>query len=250
MEPGQMTRLLGGGGGVTECVQIGAATLYRGDALEVLAELPDAGVDAVITDPPYFLPAQHYCTRRRFPRSISDFSILEHFYRDVFAMISRVLRTTGVQYVFCDGQSYPVFFTVIYPHVRRVVPLIWDKVVCINGFSWRHQHEIIVFAEMDDAPAVKTGDGDILRCRAVAIDDRDHPAEKPPSLVRRLIEKSISGSGVVIDPFMGSGAIGEAVVASGRVFIGAELNREYFNVACRRIEDAQRQATLPLVASA
>jgi DNA modification methylase len=50
--------------------------------------------------------------------------------------------------------------------------------------------------------------------------------------------------GLILDPFMGSGTTGVAAVCSGRRFIGCEQNEEYFSIACRRIEDAQRQSQL------
>ncbi|MFC6627317.1 DNA methyltransferase [Sphingomonas yabuuchiae] len=49
---------------------------------------------------------------------------------------------------------------------------------------------------------------------------------------------------VVCDPFMGSGTTGVAAVQAGRGFIGIERDHAHFNLACRRIEDAQRQGNL------
>jgi site-specific DNA-methyltransferase (adenine-specific) len=51
-------------------------------------------------------------------------------------------------------------------------------------------------------------------------------------------------NGLVLDPFMGSGTTGVAAVRMGRRFIGCEQSREYFDIACRRIEEAQLQAAL------
>lgn len=214
--------------------------LYLGDCLEVLPTLEANSVDAVICDPPYFLPATHYQTRRQFARSLSDIGMLEHFYRDLFTECSRVLKETGCFYVFCDGQSYPVFFSQVYPHVRRVVPLIWDKVVSFNGYSWRHQHELIMFAEKWKAPAIPTGDGDIIKFRAVPVGDRTHPAEKPVGLIEKLIEKSCPVGSTIIDPFMGSGATGKACARTGRNFIGIEKDERYFRDAKVEIESTQQ----------
>ena len=208
------------------------------DCLNAMRDIPDGSIDAVICDPPYFLPARHYQTRREFPRSLTDLSMLEHFYRDWFAESARILKPTGTMYVFCDGQSYPLFFTVAYRYVRKMVPLVWDKVNSINGYSWRHQHELILFAQMDESPNVPTGDGDILRCRAVPVDSRAHPAEKPVELLERLITKSVPAGGVVLDSFMGSGTTGVACIETGRNFIGIEKDATYFAVAEQRLADA------------
>jgi len=51
-------------------------------------------------------------------------------------------------------------------------------------------------------------------------------------------------SETILDPFMGSGTTGVAAVQMGRKFIGIELDPDYFKIACKRIEDAQRQKDL------
>jgi site-specific DNA-methyltransferase (adenine-specific) len=221
---------------------IGSARLILGDCRDVLPTL--SGVDAVVTDPPYFLPAVHYNTRKLFPRSLTDLGILEHYFAGVFGEISACLTSAGVCYAFCDGQSYPAFYATAYRNFRKLRPLVWDKVTAFNGYSWRHQHELILFCEKDDAESTPTGDGDIIRHAAVRVDDREHPAEKPPALLQRLISKSVRAGGTICDPFLGSGATAVAATFAGVACIGIEKEPAYFDVACRRIEAAQRQADL------
>ena len=45
----------------------------------------------------------------------------------------------------------------------------------------------------------------------------------------------------MLDPFMGSGSTGKAAVKSGFKFVGIEMNEEYFEIACARIEAAQNK---------
>lgn len=215
-------------------------TLHLGDCIQVLSGMTESSVDLVVTDPPYFLPAKHYATRREFPRTLSDLSALEFFYFEVFKQFARILKPTGVVYMFCDGQSYPVFFSCGYRFSKNLRPIVWDKQNSINGYSWRHQHELILFAEMDESPNVATGDGDIIRFKAVSIDDRDHPAEKPVGLIKKLIKKSTSVGQIVLDPFTGSGSTGEACAELGRYFIGIEKERDYYDLAMQRISSAYR----------
>jgi site-specific DNA-methyltransferase (adenine-specific) len=216
-----------------------AVTLYRGDALAVLADLPAESVDTLVTDPPYFLPAAHYSVRSGSFRSLSDLSILEHFFRDVFAQVGRILKPTGTAYVFCDGQSYPAFYAVGYATFHRMRPLIWDKQTSINGYSWRHQHELVLFATMPDAPNVPTGDGDVLRERAVPIKERQHLAQKPVPLLTRLIEKTCPPDGTVLDPFIGSGSTLKAAKLCGRKSIGIEAEARYCDIAVARLAQGQ-----------
>ena len=133
------------------------------------------------------------------------------------------------------SNSYPLFFVKAYPIFKNLRCLVWDKQTAFTGYTWRHQHELILLGEMVNAPVVKTGDGDILKCRAVKVLDRVHPAEKPVELLERLIGKQ--NGRFVFDPFFGSGSTGVACKNLGRDFIGIELNPEYCEIAKKRLEN-------------
>lgn len=70
----------------------------------------------------------------------------------------------------------------------------------------------------------------------------DHPAPRSILHAKWLVE--YWGEGTTLDPFMGSGTTGIGCVMLGRKFIGIEREPKYFDIACRRIEDAQRQERL------
>ncbi len=212
-----------------------------GDCLEVMKDIPDGSVDLVLTDPPYFLPATHYQTRKRFSRNFSDLGILEHFIKDTFQEFNRITKDNGILYIFCDGQSYPLFYYHLYPFCKSVRPLIWDKKTSINGYSWRHQHEIIIFAEMPNAKPIPSGSGDIIRYSAVKVNDRIHPAEKPLELLKELLEKSSKENYLILDPFLGSGTTAVAAKQLNRNFIGIEISEKYCEIARQRL----RQEVLP-----
>lgn len=65
-----------------------------------------------------------------------------------------------------------------------------------------------------------------------------HPTQKPLALMTELLKATPPG-GTVLDPFMGSGTTGVACVQTGRNFIGIEIDPTYFEIARRRIEEAQ-----------
>jgi len=71
-----------------------------------------------------------------------------------------------------------------------------------------------------------------------------HFATFPLELPRRCIKAGCPADGVVLDPFMGSGSTGVACVNLGAKFIGIERERAYFDIACERIDQAQRQVRL------
>jgi len=94
---------------------------------------------------------------------------------------------------------------------------------------------------------VDSGSGSAARffyCAKASKSDRGagntHPTVKPTNLMRYLCRLVTPAGGTVLDPFMGSGTTGVAAVQMGRRFIGIEREPKYFEIARRRIEDAQR----------
>jgi site-specific DNA-methyltransferase (adenine-specific) len=71
--------------------------------------------------------------------------------------------------------------------------------------------------------------------------DRNHPTEKPVGLMEWCLGFN---DGLVLDPFMGSGTTGVAAMNLGRKFIGIEIDPKYFDIACERIDQAQRQGRM------
>jgi DNA modification methylase len=72
-------------------------------------------------------------------------------------------------------------------------------------------------------------------------DGKKHPTQKPVEVMKWCIAMT---KGDILDPFMGSGTTGVACAHLGRCFIGIEKVPHYFDIACRRIEEAQRQSDL------
>lgn len=71
-----------------------------------------------------------------------------------------------------------------------------------------------------------------------------HPTEKPVPLMGSLLEVVSDPGQLILDPFNGSGTTGVACVQSGRKYIGLEREVRYFDIACRRIEEAYKQPRL------
>ena len=82
------------------------------------------------------------------------------------------------------------------------------------------------------------------------VSDIDHPCPKPLLFTKWLVSRTTLDGDTVLDPFMGSGTTGVACHEIGRRFVGIEMEPAYFDVACRRIEDAQRQSNMFTGASA
>jgi site-specific DNA-methyltransferase (adenine-specific) len=76
------------------------------------------------------------------------------------------------------------------------------------------------------------------------VDSAEVSTQKPLSLLRAFVSDFTNYGQSILDPFMGSGTTGVAAVEQGRLFVGIETDADRFDIACRRIEDAQRQVRL------
>lgn len=222
--------------------------LRLGDCLEVIKSLPTASIDAVITDPPFFTPAVHYQSRVSWGRCLGDLSILGQFFFDLAVEWKRVIKSDGHLLVFCHDESYPVFYPVTFGMWDSSKALVWDKTRIGLGRTFRHQFELILWAHDKQAYTNEHGKvhSNVLKYSPTLSKDRDHPVQKPPELIRELIEVCTRTDATILDCFMGSGTTGEACVNLGRNFIGVEINEGYFNISKKRIEEAQQQLAMNL----
>lgn len=191
--------------------KIGAATLYLADCMEVLPTL--GRVDAVITDPPYGIGIAKNPVRQAHAKRDWDVSAPSG---DV---ISAILASAEVA-VLWGGNYFNL------PPAQCF--FVWDKV----------QPQDFSLAMCEQAWTNKKGPAKLYR-QSVLSYRKEHPTQKPVELMKWCIEQ-VGFPGVVLDPFMGSGTTGVAAVQMGLQFIGIERDPTYFDIACRRIEDAQR----------
>lgn len=192
--------------------RIGDATLYLGDALQVLPMLEP--VAAVVTDPPYPNNAGHF--------------------------------VEGIQAAreFCVSLSAPhwiVFWTEI---ETPPVPLplvaihVWHRTNTNRPDNYEPAFE---FHADGRKRASRVLPYCVIAPGMTGIEASGHPTEKHVGLMCELVKRT---AGVVLDPFMGSGTTGVACTKMGRTFIGIEREPAYFDIACRRIEAAYRQPRL------
>lgn len=190
---------------------IGNATLYLGDCMEVLPTLDK--VDAVITDPPYGIGIAANPVRQMHEKLDWDNSAPESNLINAIVSIGNVAVIWGGNYF--DLPPSQCFF-------------VWDKV----------QPQDFSLAMCEQAWTNKKGPAKLYR-QSVLSYRKEHPTQKPVELMAWCI-KMVGNPETIFDPFMGSGTTGVAAVQMGRKFIGIEREPKYFEIACKRIEDAQR----------
>ena len=218
----------------------GQVTLYHGDCREVLPTLPPASVHAVVTDPPFFMPAQQYAGRdTSWQRSWADTSILATWWDVIAASLTRMTVPDGHFLAFCDDASYPVFYPALYTRWPNIGCLVWDKGRPGMGTAWRASSELIIAARGLSAYWSGGAAGSVLRCTPVPAARRVHPVDKPVALLRALIEPCTTPGALVLDPFAGGGSTLLAARALGRRAIGIELEERHCEQTARRLSQGE-----------
>lgn len=208
--------------------QIGDATLYLGDCMEILPTLPK--VDAVITDPPYGINENHKKVASRgklaAPR---DYGAFDWDKAPPDAEIIDAIR---------DKAKWSALFGGNYFYLPpSSCWLVWDKLNGDNDFAdcelvWTNWPKAVRRIQWRWNGMIRQGN-----------EDRFHPTQKPVSVMKWVIELCPKAD-TILDPFMGSGTTGVAAIQMGRKFIGIEREPKYFDIACKRIEQAAAQGSL------
>jgi DNA modification methylase len=187
----------------------------------VLPTLPK--VDAVVTDPPYGLniaanPVRQAHTKRDWDAAPPTPALVA----DCVAAGSQAIVWGGNYFDLPPSQCF----------------LVWDKV----------QPEDFSLAMCEQAWTNLKRPAKLYRQRVTEY-SKEHPTQKPVKLMRWCLDL-IAEAQTILDPFMGSGTTGVAALQAGRSFIGIERDPDYFEIACRRIREANGDDVGPLFGEA
>ena len=239
------------------------AALHCGDCLDIMPTLPDASVDAIIADPPYGTTACKW-------DSVIPLA-------PMWAELKRVIKPRGAIVLFA---AQPFTSALVMSNAEWYRDeWIWRKnrggdVFNVKRRPLKFHEQILVFAENfttynpqglhktrklrssrqagsifyadKDKPAyVQELQGYPTTLLEYSISDALHPTQKPVDLLRYLVRTYTNAGETVLDFTMGSGTTGVACAMENRNFIGIELERKYYDIAERRISEAQ--IDLPLL---
>ena len=213
-----------------EKVIIGNAELYCGDCMEILPTL--GKVDAVITDPPYGINENHkkIASRGKLASPV-DYGEVNWDKKPITKELVDLCVSKGNAAIIWGGNYFEVS-----PSSKW---LVWDKINGDNGYAdcelaWTNiKGAVRQFRHMWNG-MLRDSEKDTQRV---------HPTQKPIVLMQWCIQQAGMPE-TVLDPFMGSGTTGVACMNLDRKFIGIEMEQKYFDIACKRIEQAQQQLKL------
>jgi len=206
---------------MAEKVVIGNAELWHGDCREVLPLLP--AFDLVLTDPPYGIgfAAQPTDYQRKNGMKPTDWDNVP-----APDWLLGLMREKAAALIVWGGNYYTM------PPTR-------------GWLAWRKPDAPPSMAHLELAWTSYDMNAKMLDHSIAATNGErvGHPTQKP----LRVMVWSLSfapEAQTVCDPFMGSGTTGVACAQLGKVFTGIERERRYFDIACRRIEEAQKQGRM------
>ena len=226
-----------------------SVTLYRGDCMDVLAGLESDAYDAVVTDPPYSSGGRNQATARNTVAKAADVQCRENdewflgdnmgvdtyirWMRQIARECLRCVAHGGHGYVFTDWRQFTNLVTAwesVGWTLRSVI--VWDKAMSgAMGSFWRNNHEWIpVFAKGQPRPP--THRSCFNTWKGSKPQGHLHPTEKPMGLLNYIVGAIPKVSGLILEPFAGSGTTLLAAVENGFKAVGIERSETYA-VACR-----------------
>jgi DNA modification methylase len=195
--------------------------IIHGDCLEVLRTLPDASVDAVITDPPYNVGFRY----RKGGDRRADY---RNWCQEWFHELLRV-RPAGPILISCGVANLATWLAISQP---RWVLCWWKPAAmgrCTVGFN--NWEPVLLYGT---GPR-KKGCDVIRACIRPDSALNSHPCPKPLEWAAKQVEMFTKEGDTVLDPFAGSGTVGAACLGTGRNFIGIEVDTTYCKLIRRRL---------------
>lgn len=204
--------------------KIGLATIYNADCREVLPTLSDIG--ACITDPPYGIGWDY--------ASYDDtFENWKQLIDTTLPLIKGITENVSLSVGPLEAEAH------IFAHHAPRWRACWYRgsTGARSPMGFRDYETVFLWGKpprpMHDYFAI-----------APEQERFGHSCPKPVGYGKWLIKRLSHDGASIVDPFLGSGTTGVAAVQMGRPFVGIELDPTYFDTACKRIEDAQRQSDL------
>lgn len=208
-----------------------------GDCLKLMKELPNESIDLVVTDPPYGIDLTPQRENGKFKNTkvIND-NTLEW----LPSLVNELYRVSkNAVLVFCGWQNVDKFkieFEKLFT-IKNI--LVWDKDWFGMGNNYRPNYELCLLCCKTNVTTKSKNKSNILKYRRIAPQKLLHSCEKPVALLEDLITELSNEGDIVLDCFMGSASTCVAAVNTGRHYIGYELDAEYFDIACKRLDEVE-----------
>lgn len=225
--------------------------IYNGDSRELIKNIPTNSVDFLFTDPPYNL-SKHSTGNIYLPgraplnNDVASWDLIDFNPAEWVDEFIRVLKPTGNLFIFTSYNQIGQWYNLLDHRFDTSQFFIWHKKnpapkIFKAGFlnscemifcCWNKKHTWNFISQAEMHNFIETP----ICMAPERLRYPKHPAQKPVSVLRKLITIASNENDVVFDPFMGVGSTGVAALELRRRFIGFEIDNNYFRAAKKRLE--------------
>lgn len=228
--------------------RIGDCVLYQGDCLEVMKGL--GKVDCVVTDPPYKLTYGGHHGSLGGKLSTENYDnkggivACDLDWPDFMPLLFAALRDNAHAYIMCNNRHiHNLLNSAEEAGFKFHNMLVWNKGTATPNRWYMKNLEFTGFFYKGKAFFINDCGSTQLH-KIPNITNEPHPTSKPSDLMAVYLKNSTNRGEVALDPFMGIGSTLVACAKLGRKGIGIELDPDYFDIACKRVDEAYRQPDL------
>ena len=228
--------------------------LLQGDCSELLKGIPDESIDLIATDPPYLVSSTNgggtINNIKKLNKSLSDLKknidITQGYNIELYGeQFIRVMKQINI-YLWCNKAQIPEYFDFyVKKHKCKFDIICWHKTNALPTYSNKYlsDTEYLLYFRKGSGKCFPQSYEDGKTFYIAPINHKDkklygHPTIKPLDITEKIIRNSTREGQLVLDPFMGSGTTGVACVNTDRKFIGIEIDKEYFDIAQKRVKGA------------
>jgi DNA modification methylase len=220
-----------------------SVTLLHGDCLDLLPTLPDASVDALVTDPPFGIGFEYNGGREVAATPAAYWA----WFRPMYEAALRCVKPGGLVAVWQAQLNFRYFWEWFGPDIH--IYCAAKNFVQLRKTAINYGYDPVVMFYKPGAPPLRPAkpprsiDFFVANTAAVVSDttriEKAHPCPRPLDAVREIVRNFTPLGATVLDSFMGSGTTGVACLETDRTFIGIEQDADYYRIACERIAAAQ-----------
>lgn len=213
--------------------------------------MPDKSVDLIVTDPPYQMESDGGggCFGSKNRAYVNEISTMrEGITQEYLDEMIRVCKTPNM-YLFCSKDQLPQYLNYALEHNLRWDLLMWHKSNPIPACNNKYLSDTEYIVYMHKDARIRGDYATKKKYWVTEINKKDkdkwkHPTIKPMQIIRTLIINSSDPGDIILDPFIGSGTTAVASIKENRRYIGFEIDKQYFDIATKRIETEKQQLTL------
>ena len=220
------------------------------DSREVIKRIPDNSIDFILTDPPYNL-GQHSTGNIPLPgraamnNDVAEWDMVDFNPEEWADEFIRILKPTGNLFIFTSYNQLGRWYNCLDHKFDTTNFMIWHKTnpapkIFKAGFlnscemiftCWNKKHTWNFISQSEMHNFIESP----ICMRPERLSNPKHPAQKPVSILKKMIKIASNKDDIIFDPFMGVGSMGVAALELDRRFIGVECEENYFIAAKQRI---------------